>query len=392
MHAAFRLENNQTKKQLMVEKRLQLMKRSQVTMAHDKCIENRKKFNMTRPQSEGVAFTMIDRFQSRKLAESIKRFEFNFDRFDDPLLYPNAEVDSYRVALFFFFIVAIDHRTHPQGKIYKGRVGGVELTGAELMYALAMRRFNEDASFFTAERMSKISREEIGDLFRVKEPEIMDIAGADERANLLRDCGIKLQRHFNGSALNIVSKSGGFLSQSDGSGFIHLLRRFDAYQDPLSKKPFLLVKFLERRHILSVKDPENLHVPVDNILQRLALRTGILRLTKQNLIDKIRNDKQVDSTEEETIRQGTMLAFDEVAKGASLSTAYLDDILWELGRVHCRVPVPICDSLPRTESRRPYRIIKFGPIGECPFGPGCQGYCDKARWKLKEPNFKTTFY
>jgi hypothetical protein len=296
------------------------------------------------------------------------------------------------VALFFFFIVAIDHRTHPEGKIYRGRVNGVELTGAELMYALAMRQFDKDNSFFTAGRMSKISPEEIASLFRVKEPEIIDITGAEERAILLKDCGRKLQRDFDGSVLNMVSKSGGFLLQSDGNGFLQLLKRFSAYQDTLSKKSFLLAKFLERRHILSLKDPENLHVPVDNILQRLALRTGIVTLKSQRLDNKIRNGSQVNSKEEKAIRHATMVAFDEVAKAAPLSVAYMDDLLWEFGRVHCLVPIPFCDSLPRPESQRPYRIIKSGPIGECPFGPGCQGYCNTVRWQLKEPNFKTYFY
>lgn len=352
---------------------------------------DRGEFATNRPPDKGFPLTMIDPLQCQKLAESIKRFDFNFDGFDDPLLYPNAEVDSSRVALFFFFIVAIDHRTHLQGKTYRGRVGGVELTGAELMYALAMRRFDEDANFFTAERMSRILPDEIANLFRVTEPEIVDIAGADERATILRDCGLKLLRDFDGSVLNMVTKSEGFLLH-DRSGFLELLKRFYAYQDPLSKKSFLLVKFLERRHILQLRDPKNLHTPVDNILQRLALRTGIVTLVSKILDNKIRNDDQVDLREEEAIRHATMLAFDEVAGGACLSAAYLDDLLWEFGRVHCRVPVPICDTLPSTESHRPYRIIKSGPIGECPFGPGCQGYCDAARWKLKEPNFKTYFY
>ncbi len=361
-------------------------------MVRDTYIADREKSEMSPPQTEGFPLATVDPLQARKLSESIKRFEFSFDRFDDPLLYPDAEVDASRVASFFFFIVAIDHRTHPKGKTYRGIVGGVELTGADLMYALAMRRFHEDTSFFTAERMSRISGEEIVDLFRVTEPEIIDIAGPDERAILLRDCGLELQRDFEGSVLNMISRSAGFLLQLDGSGFLQLLKRFHAYQDSLSKKSFLLVKFLERRHLLPLKDPENLHVSVDNILQRLALRTGIVRLTSNDLENKIRNESQVNSAEEEAIRRMTLQAFDEVARVASLSAAYLDDILWEFGRVHCRVPVPLCDSLPGIESRRPYRIIKSGPIGECPFGPGCQGYRETARWKLKEPNFKTSFY
>jgi len=347
---------------------------------------------MTGHQTGGPAFAEIDPLQARRLAESIARFGFDFDRFDDPLLYPGVGVDPSRAALFFFFIVAIDHRTHPQGKTYGGKVGGVGLTGSELMYALAKRRFDEDPAFFSPERMSRISTQEVADLFRVPKPEIMDIAGAEERASLLRDCAIRLRQVFQGSALNLISASGGYLLRGDGNGLLQLLKMFDAYSDSLSKKSFLLVKFLERRHLLSLKDPQNLHVPVDSILQRLALRTGIVKLTDENLDRKIRGDEQVTPSEEEAIRKATMSAFDEVAKASSLTAAYLDDILWEFGRLHCRLADPLCDRLPTPEMRRAYRIINSGPIGECPFGPGCEAYRDSVKWNLKEPSFKTSFY
>ena len=133
------------------------MKLRQIAIPYDSHIQNGKKLNNPQSQTGGLELVLVDHFQCQKLAESIKRFEFNFDRFDDPLLYPNAGSDpSSRVALFFF-IVAIDHRAQPKGKIYKGRIDGTEFTGAELMYALAMRRFSEDASFFTAERSDKFS-------------------------------------------------------------------------------------------------------------------------------------------------------------------------------------------------------------------------------------------
>jgi hypothetical protein len=345
---------------------------------------------MNRSQTESLPLAEVDPVQARALAQSIKRFGFNFDRFDDPLMYPPAAEDPPRVALFFFFLVAIDHRTNTQGKTYTGIVNGVQLTGAELMYALAMKRFEQDHSFFTAERMSRVSSDEIVSLFRVTEPQTIDIAGPEERAILLRDCGLKLQREFDGSVLRMISKSGGYLLSSDGNGLLQLLSRFNAYQDPLRKKPFLLTKFLERRHLISLNDPENLHVPVDNIIQRLALRTGVIKLMSSEVENKIRNDIEVDPVEEEAIRNITMQAFDEVARNVGLSAVYLDDILWEFGRIHCRVPIPFCDGLP--ESRRAYRIIKSGPVGECPFGPGCKSYRDASRWKLKEPRFKTIFY
>src|SRR5439155_24350888 len=118
---------------------------------------------------------------------------------------------------------------------------------------------------------------------------------------------------FGGSVLNIIRDSGGRLIRDDQRGFLQLLNQFEAYKDPLGKKSFLLVKFLERRRFLVVSDPENLHVPVDNILLRLALRTGMVRLTNKDLEQRIRSGAEVSSGEEEALRMLTMNAFDMAA-------------------------------------------------------------------------------
>src|SRR5207245_2387910 len=152
----------------------------------------------------------------------------------------------------------------------------------------------------------------------------------------------KLMNGFGGSILNLISASRRRLVREDGRGFLQLLKLFEAYKDPLNKKSFLLAKFLERRRFLVVRDPENLHVPLDNILLRLALRTGIVRLTRRELEQKIQSGVEVAKEEELTLRALTIRAYDKICSRLGMNATYLDDILWEFGRIHCRVPIPIC--------------------------------------------------
>src|SRR5213594_3420857 len=207
----------------------------------------------------------VSKRQVTKFVESIKRFEWVFDTFKDPLMYPGDRVSRTLAANFFFFMVAIDHRTHPPGAIFRGKVRDVELTGAELLWTLAKIRLDHDPMFFSPQHLAHIRLEEVLELFTVHHPRLVHVAGPEERAKLWRDCASKLEEHFGGSILTLIRSSGGRLIREDEMGFLQLLKIFEAYKDPLNKKSFLLVKFLERRRFLRIKDAENLHVLVEHI-------------------------------------------------------------------------------------------------------------------------------
>jgi hypothetical protein len=100
----------------------------------------------------------LDNSQIDKFAKSVERLEWTFDKFEDPLMYHDTNTDPV-LAANFFFLVAIDHRTHPVGQTFKGVVNGNYLTGAELLWALAMVRFNADSRFlFTGESFQRLGR------------------------------------------------------------------------------------------------------------------------------------------------------------------------------------------------------------------------------------------
>jgi hypothetical protein len=94
-----------------------------------------------------------------------------------------------------------------------------------------------------------------------------------------------------------------------------LLAPYEAYSDPLRKKSLLFAKICERRGWLSVRDPEAWEVCSDNVLMRLALRSG---LVAPGRLDEVRS--------------ATRVAFKEVAERAEVPPPVLDDLLWELGR------------------------------------------------------------
>jgi len=334
----------------------------------------------------------LDADQVRAFASAVRRFSFRFDRFDEPLMYPSDAADVEATASYFLFMVAIDHRTETPGQQFKALVNGIPLRGAELLWALGKREFDKSPESFSAKRMSQVSTEDVRRIFSVDGPVPVQVAGPDKRAELLRDAAKRLLRDYHGSVLQMIRLCEGQLRAAGGGGLLDRLTMLKAYSDPKSKKSFLLVKFLERRHLLEVKDPQNLHVPVDNVLQRIALRAGIVVITRQTLARAIREECPIDKGTDLEVRGAVERAFDAVSEFLGLSPTYLDDILWEFGRAHCRLPTPTCGELPDEESRRVHRLIISGPRDRCPFSDGCKGYLNPDRWSLREPTFSTTYF
>ena len=93
------------------------------------------------------------------------------------------------------------------------------------------------------------------------------------------------------------------------------LARMEAFADPLAKKSFLFAKICERRGWFGVTDTENWEVCADNVLMRVALRSGLV--APGPLAE---------------VRSATRSAFKSVAAEAAISPPVLDDLLWELGR------------------------------------------------------------
>jgi hypothetical protein len=231
----------------------------------------------------------------RRVAELAAGYEPpSFDHVPDP----NAAV----------FLCAIDHRTG-----YRGRhrvAGDGPFDGSALLWAVGLEVARREAGLLSASALRAVSADRVADLFRIDGETVGD---PDRRAALWRDLAAGLERDHGGEARSLLAAAGRRLG-GDG-GLLARLARYDAYSDPLRKKSFLFAKICERRGWLEVEDPELWEVCADNVLMRLALRSGLV--APGGLPE---------------VRSATVEAFKRVAQESGVRPPVLDDLLWELGR------------------------------------------------------------
>jgi len=310
------------------------------------------------------------------------------DSFDDEKLYPPRDAPRETVAMYFLVMVAMDHRLSRPGRPYEGFVDGEFYHGADLLYRLGAKRLREDPEFFTAERLEKITREDVVEWLSAPGPRGRRVTppDPDARARLLRDLGRKLRALYGGSAYRIIVESRGYLRHGVGEGFIDRLKVFTAYQDPVEKKPFLLAKFLERRGVLPVGDPWNKEVPVDNHLARIAVRWGIVSLDEEAL-EKIAGGIEFSPDEDVMLRYAARLAYRVVSQESGIDPFTLDDFLWMFGRKCCTREAPACRAGCTGSCAR----LGACRDGTCALSPVCRAASDP-RFMVSEHRFLETWW
>lgn len=206
------------------------------------------------------------------------------------------------------FLCAVDHRTGYREPHAVGGSGGLE--GSELMWAVALAAAEREPGLLRADRLRDVSTEEVAAIFRVDGETVAD---PGRRAELWRDLAAGLGSRYGGSAEELLAACGGMLGGEEG--LLARLARFAAYADPLAKKAQLFAKICARRGWLSVSDRSEWQVSADNVLMRLALRSGL-----------------VAPGPRDEVRAATREAFKAVAVEAGVDPPTLDDLLWERGR------------------------------------------------------------
>jgi hypothetical protein len=219
---------------------------------------------------------------------------------------PNfAEAPGADAALF---LCAIDHRT---GYRDAHRVDGEgPYDGSALLWALGWAAERREPGLLSAGSLASVDSERVEAIFRI---EGETATGAGERARLWRDLAAGLGERYKGSAAVLLGAAESRLSGS--GGLITRLGECEAFADPLAKKAYLFAKIAARRGWFEVADPESWEVCADNVLMRVALRSGL-----------------VDPGPVEVVRGATREQLKRVAQGAGLDPPLLDDLLWELGK------------------------------------------------------------
>ena len=202
------------------------------------------------------------------------------------------------------FLCAVDHKTGYERAHEVGGAGPIE--GSELMWAVALASGLE----LRAERLADVDADTVAASFRVDDETVAD---PQRRAALWRDLAEEMIERHGGEAQALLDAAERRLSGP--GGLLERLAAFEAYRDPLAKKAQLFAKICERRGWFAVDDPESWQVSADNVLMRLALRSGL-----------------VEPGELATVRTATRDAFKRIAAATAISPPVLDDMLWELGR------------------------------------------------------------
>ncbi|MEX2690042.1 MAG: hypothetical protein Q6351_006930 [Candidatus Njordarchaeum guaymaensis] len=318
----------------------------------------------------------------KEFAKLVKNLRIKIDPFNNPNFFPPEEDSNENVSRFFIFMVAIDHRTSHKGMRFEGFIDGKFYHGSDLLYRLGMIKYLEDPEFFSPSRMAKINESDIKNWLSLGKNSNIKIWDPKIRTYLLQDVGEKILKLYNGKVMNVISSSRGHL-RNLGYGFIEHLKVFSAFQDPVEKKPFLLAKFLSRRGILNIKDPENIHVPVDNHLIRIAIRFGLIDpIASTEKLFTSWGNKEISWTDDIIIRLQIRRAYRMVADYSRVNPFILDDLLWSLGRDICIWSNPLCDK-GRT------KILE----GQgCPFRHACLGYSEGRRKYWNEPYYYNTWY
>jgi hypothetical protein len=206
------------------------------------------------------------------------------------------------------FLCAVDHKTGYRGRHLVGGEGPFD--GSALMWAVGLRANQRERGLLRADRLLDVTGEEVGEWFRIGGETVAD---PERRAELWRDLAAGMLKRYKGSAAVLIDRADRRLA-GDG-GLLGRLAAFEAYSDPLGKKSFLLAKICERRGWLEVRDPEHWEVCADNVLMRLALRSGL-----------------VEPGPLEQVRPATRETMKALADAAGIAIPVLDDLLWELGR------------------------------------------------------------
>ncbi len=293
--------------------------------------------------------------QIRRVAAEIRKIELRPDPFTDPRYYPPPDDDPERVAAYFFTMVAIDHRTH-YPRPYVLKIDQEEYRGADLLWRLGRELYERDPDFFTAWRLAQISEDTVR---RWLCPDGVSLWDTNIRTFLIRDLGTKVLKLYSGKFLNIVEQSKGLL-YNDGEGFVERMKIFRAYEDPVEKKIFLLVKFLYRRGLLRIRDVKNLHVPVDNHLVKIAYRLGIV-VPSRELLSFIKEEIELPVHLDTEIRFKVREAWKKVSQYAGIDPTVLDDFLWNHGRRVCTRENPHCSECSLRHVCRAYKTGDYTP-------------------------------
>ena len=270
---------------------------------------------------------------------------------------------------------------------------GEYIKGSDLFFAFAKRKVQQDSEFFTAARLADLSVTAYESVYAPDgDPAHSLINRAEERVAILRDLAQGLLRDYEGSTLSLLAACNNRLHTSESGGLLDRVSKFEGYNDPHFKKAFVFLKALIGLNLWAVDDKENLFIPVDYHLIRMALRTGLVKVTDAALAEQLHTRTLASGADDWEIREIIKRAYKGLEERSGVDIFVLDEIFWTIGRSCCHYArPPRCAACDFTDCSV-MKSFDYHCPGSCPLASACLGARDEDYRGLFEPRLVTTYY
>lgn len=212
-----------------------------------------------------------------------------------------------------------------------------------------------------------------------------------ERSSMLRKVA---RRNLTWPVLSPFCESGPHQLRGEG-GIYNWLASMDVFnEDPVQKKARVLVHQLLRYGALEVRDPENIAPAIDYHLMRLYARTGRVRPTSTETLDRLLTHQMFRVEFITHFRRAVEEAMWYTASGAQLRIDQLNHVEWQIARSFCvregaRCDGPYLASKPIDSS---VAGLSSASTGACPLRSQCLGASDTSLRNIVDPISSRPFY
>ncbi len=303
---------------------------------------------------------------------------------------PVAASDEQALDYFFFTSMLLFDFKDVEATLSDGRY----IKGTDVYFHLAKQAGETHPDFWSAAALSTATDDTLLHAFSLTNDAVHPaLPRMAERIALLRDAAQVLLTHWNGRVTNLLQQHPRLRTSGDQIGLLDtLVTSFKGYSDPLFKKVFVFLKALDVTGRWKPLDPENVLVPVDYHVIRLALRNGTITLHDEALADQLRTNAPVTEADELALREVVMDAYQTLIRESGLSVYFVDEIFWLIGRSCCHYKrPPRCQTCDFTDcSVQP--AFNYQCPGQCPLAASCLGAHDNHYSSLLEPNIVTIHY
>ena len=288
------------------------------------------------------------------------------------------------LANYWFFLVAMCQHTAS----LQGTIDGRRLRGWDYLEASSRRRMD----LFTAPRLAELTSGELqavlADHF---DPASSTLDRVEERLGQLHQCANRLLSDYGGDVDEVYRHCRGRLAGE--GGLLDTLARFEPYRDPIRKKSFLLLMMLSAAGIWVLEDIEALRVPVDYHVMRVALRSGIVRVTDPRLARMLKEREPASEETDVLVRTRVEGACDLLVKASGKSVFEVDMVLWHVGRSCCFYShEPHCSRCPSTRQCALPKALGYDCRDACLLDGACLGSADAEQRAYWETNIYTSYY